>query len=109
GSTATEAELRAHARARIPEQAAIPKHLEVMAELPKTAVGKVFKPDLRRRAITRVFDAALTAAGLTARVADVVEDRKLGLVARLDPGAGPRDDAGVSVALGGFTTSWVWK
>ena len=43
--------LIAHARGHIPEQAAVPKHLEILAELPKTAVGKVFKPDLRRRAI----------------------------------------------------------
>lgn len=109
GSTVTEADLWAHVKARIPEQAAIPKHVEVMRELPKTAVGKVFKPDLRRRAIARVFDAALTAAGTAARVSEVVEDPKLGLVAWIDPGAGPRDDAGVTAALGRFTTPWVWK
>ena len=28
--------------------AAQPKYLEIMDELPKTAVGKIFKPDLRR-------------------------------------------------------------
>ena len=109
GSTATGAELLAHAKAHIPEQAAIPRHLEVMRELPKTAVGKVFKPDLRRLAITRVFDAALAAAGEPARVAEVVEDRKLGLVARLDPGSGARDDAAVAAVLGRFTTPWVWR
>ena len=59
----------------------MPKHLEILPELPKTAVGKVFKPDLRRRAIARVFDAALAAAGSEARVAEVVEDRRRGLVA----------------------------
>ena len=34
-----------------------------MDELPKTAVGKVFKPGLRKRAITRVYNAALKEAG----------------------------------------------
>ena len=61
----------------------MPKHLEMLPELPKTAVGKVFKPDLRRRAIARVFDAALAEAGAGARVAEVVEDRRLGLVAEV--------------------------
>ena len=35
--------------AQIAEPAAVPKHVEIVAELPKTAVGKVFKPDLRRQ------------------------------------------------------------
>ncbi|MDO5706381.1 MAG: acyl-CoA synthetase, partial [Paracoccus sp. (in: a-proteobacteria)] len=54
GATATEDDLMAHARANIHERAAIPKHLEILPELPKTAVGKIFKPDLRKRAIRRV-------------------------------------------------------
>ena len=83
----------AHARSHISEPVAVPKHLEILPELPKTAVGKVFKPDLRRRAIGRVFDAALTAAGSAARVGAVLEDPRRGLVAALVPGPGGRDDA----------------
>jgi len=101
--------LLAHARARIAEPAAVPKHVEIMAELPKTAVGKIFKPDLRRRAIIRVFDAALEGAGSATRVVDVPEDRRRGLVAVLRPGAGGRDDARVTEALGGFTVPWRWQ
>jgi hypothetical protein len=104
-STATRP---AHAKEHISEQAAVPKHLEVLAELPKTAVGKIFKPDLRRRAITRVYDEALAAAGLEARVREVKEDRKLGLVAVLAAGASARDDAAVGAVLGQFTTPWSW-
>ncbi|MEO0990694.1 MAG: acyl-CoA synthetase, partial [Pseudomonadota bacterium] len=66
------------------ERAAHPKHVEVLTELPKTAVGKVFKPDLRKRAITRVYNDALTGAGHAAQVAEVVEDKKLGLTAVLE-------------------------
>jgi hypothetical protein len=87
----------------------VPRHLEILAELPKTAVGKVFKPDLRRRAIARVFDAALAAAGSEARVAEVVEDRRRGLVALVAPGSGGRDEARVAEALGGFTVPWQWR
>ena len=73
----------AYAGKHIHERAAVPKYLEVLAELPKTAVGKVFKPDLRRMAITPVYDAALAEAGMPARVAAVIEDKKRGLVAQL--------------------------
>ena len=108
GAAVTAEELLDHARAHIAERAALPKHLEIVPELPKTAVGKVFKPDLRRRAITRVFDAALAEAGSAARVAAVVEDRRLGLVAELAAGPDGRDDA-AAAALGGFTVPWRWR
>ena len=108
GAAATAEELLDYARDHIAERAALPKHLEIVPELPKTAVGKVFKPDLRRRAITRVFDAALAEAGSAARVAAVVEDRRLGLVAELAAGPHGRDDAAAAV-LGGFTVPWRWR
>ena len=108
GATAAVEELVAHARAHIAEPAAVPKHLEVLPELPKTAVGKVFKPDLRRRAIG-VYDVALAAAGGAARVAEVVEDRRLGLVAELAAGPAGRDDVAVASALDRFMMPWRWQ
>ena len=99
--------LHAHARDTIAERAAVPKHIEVLSELPKTAVGKVFKPDLRRLAIKRVLDAALAEAGQGAVVRDVVEDKKRGLVARIDV-TGTVDRATVSAVLGRFATAWDW-
>lgn len=105
GATATEAELMAYAKANIHERAAHPKHLEIMDELPKTAVGKIFKPDLRKRAITRIFNAALANAGVAAEVGSVAEDKKRGLVAHLVK-TGTVDAAGVTKALGAFTNPW---
>jgi fatty-acyl-CoA synthase len=107
GSSATVDELMAYAAKHIEERAAVPKHLEVLAELPKTAVGKVFKPDLRRLAITRTYDAALSEAGVPARVVEVIEDKKRGLVARLDKTA-PVEDAKVAGVLGQFSNPWEW-
>lgn len=101
--------LLAHARDHIPEPAAVPKHLEILSELPKTAVGKVFKPDLRRLAITRTFDAALAAASSGARVAHVEEDRRRGLVAVIAPGPAGTADAAVAEALGAFVVPWRWQ
>jgi hypothetical protein len=69
-------------------------------------VGKVFKPDLRRSAISRVLNAELAEAGLSARVVEVAEDKKRGLVARLAP---KQDEAGVQALMGKFTTQWDWK
>ncbi len=105
GGEASPEELLEHCRQRVRERAAVPKHIEVLDELPKTAVGKVFKPDLRKRAIARIYDDALEKAGSSARVAQVVDDKKRGLVARID---GDRDDARVESALGAFTRPWEW-
>ena len=104
GATATPDELRDFLDGKV-ERAAMPKHIEVLKELPKTAVGKVFKPDLRRMAITRVYDKALTDAGIESRVTEVVEDKKRGLVARLSPKG---DDQAVENTLGTFTRPWEW-
>ncbi|KAF0676109.1 acyl-CoA synthetase [Profundibacterium mesophilum] len=102
GASVDRAELLDYARSRISERAAHPKYLEVLDELPKTAVGKIFKPDLRRKAIVRVFDDALSQCG--AKVSEVTEDKKRGLVARIDPKGA--DEAAISKALGGFSTPW---
>ncbi|WEF23941.1 acyl-CoA synthetase [Paracoccus sp. S3-43] len=105
GASVTESDLLDHAKAHIHERAAIPKHIEILPELPKTAVGKIFKPDLRRLAIKRVYDAALSGTGT--HVAEVVEDKKRGLVARLARENGV-DESAVRAKLGEFTRPWDW-
>jgi fatty-acyl-CoA synthase len=107
GAEASAESILADAAQRIPERAAIPKHIEILPELPKTAVGKIFKPDLRKRAIARVYGAALAEAGLAATVAEVVEDPKRGLVARLAR-SGAVEDGAVNAVLGGHIVPWEW-
>ena len=107
GAKATEAELLEYAKSHIKERAAHPKHIEILPELPKTAVGKVFKPDLRRRSITRIYNAALADAGLKAKVAHVREDKKMGLIAQLER-TGDVSDDDVRHILGAFTRPWEW-
>ena len=101
-------DLMAYAAEHIHERAAVPKYIEVLTELPKTAVGKIFKPDLRRMAITRVFNAALAGAGIGAVVQAVIEDKKRGLVAQLHK-SGAVDDQAVTTVLGAFNTPWEWE
>ncbi len=108
GAICNVEELMAFAAEQIHERAAIPKYLEIIDELPKTAVGKVFKPDLRRQAITRIYNAALEEAGQAARVVGVVEDKHLGLVAQLS-GRDGSDEEAVTHTLGNFTRPWVWS
>lgn len=106
GGEATSQELLEHCRQRVRERAAVPKYIEVLDELPKTAVGKVFKPALRKLAITRIYDAALKEAGVSARVSEVIDDKKRGLVALIE---GANGDTRISDALGIYTRPWDWE
>ncbi|RMA41790.1 acyl-CoA synthetase [Rhodophyticola porphyridii] len=107
GADITVASLMDHCKEHVHERAAIPKYLEILPELPKTAVGKIFKPDLRKRAISRVYNAALEEAGLEALVVEVSEDKKRGLVAHLER-TGEVDEAKLAQVLGEFTRPWDW-
>ncbi len=104
GASVTEAELLEYCQVHIHERAAIPKHLTILDALPKTAVGKVFKPDLRKLAIIRVYNRALSEAGLAAVVREVIDDKKLGLLARVDMEDASRDV--VDAVLGKFARPW---
>ena len=104
GASVTADELLEYCKIHVHERAAIPKHLTVLDALPKTAVGKVFKPDLRKHAITRVYNDALMKAALAARVENVIDDKKRGLVAQLELHGSTAAD--VSKVLGGFTRPW---
>ena len=107
GATVTLESLLVHCHQHIPERAAIPKYVEVLPSLPKTAVGKILKPELRKRAIARVLDAAMTEAGVAARVAAVVEDRTRGLVAQVQSRDGG-ERARVTQCLSVFVIPWDW-
>lgn len=106
GADTTVDDLNAFLKENIGEKAAIPKYVEILDELPKTQVGKIFKPDLRKMAITRVYDAAMAKENIDANVESVFEDKKRGLVAIVkynDPAV--TDDA-VNNILGNFTPQW---
>ena len=106
GASVTEAELLEYCKIHVHERAAHPKHMTILPELPKTAVGKVFKPELRKQAITRIYNQALETAGVSARVVSVIDDKKRGLVAQLDASGSSEDD--VAKVLGTFTRPWEW-
>ncbi len=104
GGNATDEELMAYAQKHVHERAALPKHVAIMGELPKTAVGKVFKPDLRKEAITRIFNETLEGAGLSARVVSVIDHKKRGLTAQVEANGDSQD--AVHAVIGGFIQGW---
>jgi acyl-CoA synthetase (AMP-forming)/AMP-acid ligase II len=107
GADASTKDLLAHAQKHVHERAARPKYLEIIDELPKTAVGKVFKPELRKMAISRIYNEALIQAGHSAEVARVVDSKKRGLVAQISK-TGDVDEEAVAHLLGEFTRPWEW-
>ena len=57
----TEEELLAYARENIDEQAAVPKVIHIIDELPVTTVGKIFKPQLVQFEVEDVYKGATKA------------------------------------------------
>jgi fatty-acyl-CoA synthase len=79
GAFATEDELLSFAREHIAERAAWPKAIRVLPSLPLTGVGKIFKPELKRRETDDVLRSALEMAGAPAMELRVVNDPQVGV------------------------------
>ena len=98
GATVSAEELCAHAARRVAEPAAAPKEVHILEELPLTAVGKIFKPALRREALRRVVLMELRSLDIAAEVTIRQNDGlDVAVVVVRTPGA---DAAGVEQALG---------
>lgn len=79
GVTIGNKELMFFAKNNISERAAVPVHLEFLEQMPVTAVGKIFKPELRCMTISRVLKQAFIEKQLVVEF-DVINDKKLGIV-----------------------------
>lgn len=104
GATVTASALQSHCAIHAHERAALPKYVEILDELPKTAVGKVYKPELRKSAIMRVFNDRLRVAKSDARVHHVIDHNTRGLVAQI--ALNGDSQAQVAKALCCFTAQW---
>ena len=74
GSPVTPDELEAWAADHVPERAAAPKHVEIIDEIPLTAIGKPYKPELRRQAAEQAARDAVAETGLADQVRAVLID-----------------------------------
>lgn len=105
-ANATAEELLAHARAAVPERAAVPVRIQVVPELPLTAVGKVAKPQLRLDAAAHVLRSSLTMEGF----GDVRVSPRLcperGMIVELE-GPNAARDAALAIA-GRYPIASVW-
>lgn len=106
GARVQAEELQGFARERIPERAAAPNEVIILAEMPLTRVGKIFKPELRYIAARRTFErliAPLVAKEVSVAV-EVGPHPEHGTLARivLDGPASEADAARIRDALKGF-------
>ena len=83
---------------------AIPKHIDLLEEMPKTPIGKVFKPDLRKIAIARVYNEVLKKSDLTVIVEKVIDHPKNGLTAVISG-----SDKGKSEQLGKLLNKFIYS
>lgn len=80
GQSATADELMMFMKESIPERAAWPKSIEIVDEIPLTAVGKVFKPALKHREIHSVMTKTLNKIGFSYESLSVREEKSQGVV-----------------------------
>lgn len=102
GMTASEAELLAFTAARVDEAPAKPKSVVVIAHMPMTNVGKIYKPELRALAARRVAQAlvgeACDALGLPVRP-EVQADGESALQVVIDAAAAGAQAAALQARL----------
>lgn len=87
GAQASAEALLAAAQELVPERAAVPVRIKVLAQMPLTAVGKVAKAELRLRAVQFVLSQLLDVHGIDAELT-VHADPARGTVLRLRCAAG---------------------
>ena len=103
GSGLTPDELEAWAVDHVPERAAAPKHVEIVDEIPLTAVGKPYKPELRRRAAERAARDALAETVVGDGVRAVLVDGAV----EIHVPSSDHDDDEIARTLSQYT--WTWK
>jgi fatty-acyl-CoA synthase len=79
GATATAQDLAAFMRQEIAERAALPKHVRIVEAIPLTGVGKIFKPELKRRETSDALRAALDEGGVSGAFVDVATNDSGGM------------------------------
>jgi len=88
GASANEQELLEFAAGRIPERAAVPKHVRVVSALPLTSVGKIFKPALQQREAESVIRSEADAAGAVIVGIEIEQDPRSGQFLRIRVASG---------------------
>jgi fatty-acyl-CoA synthase len=101
GATATESDLVEFVRSEIGERAALPKRIRIIEAMPLTGVGKIFKPELKRRETVDALLSALAEAGIEGASVDAVQDPSHGTVLHVELRSRAMEEQAASV-LGRF-------
>ena len=105
GASVQPAELSSFVNPRIAERPAWPKRIELLPAIPVTAVGKVYKPQLRLLATDHALRQRLADAGLQQSFELVVEDTAGTLAARFiagDSETANQHGAGIAALMAPF-------
>lgn len=105
GASASEDELMAFAQQHILERAAVPKAIRIIGRMPLTAVGKIFKPELKILETRDAIAMALQAGQVEWRSLEVVADATRGLTLKVTL-ADLGDEARARGLLGQFPFSF---
>jgi fatty-acyl-CoA synthase len=106
GQVCNAEELEAFAHLNISERAAVPKRIEILEALPLTAVGKIFKPALQQREISRVVQQEVERMCLQEVDVEVVQDGRRGLVACIRAG-GNQETLALLLGRYSFQVEWL--
>ena len=97
----TADDLMAFAQEHISERAAVPKEIILIDAMPLTAVGKIFKPDLRNAIAETVVQEELQRLQIEAQDLSVVVDKKYGQSVTVKVNS-PEQQAALADALGQY-------
>lgn len=103
GATTTESELLEWAAERVPEPAAAPKAVLVLAALPVTDVGKPYKLGLRADATQRAVADAVAHIDGVHEVSAAITDGEVAVTIETDSDT---DHAAIETALNSFVLNW---
>lgn len=79
GASATEDELSNFMRNSIGERVALPKRIHIVDAIPLTAVGKIFKPELKRRETLDALQTSLVEGGIDGARLRIDDDTSRGM------------------------------
>ncbi len=102
GASATEQEIGTFVREQITERAALPKHIRIVDAMPLTAVGKIFKPDLKRRETEDALRLALEEGGIPVSGIVAQDSKTSGMTIQVDL-ADPAQEQAARAVLGRFS------
>lgn len=84
GACTTEQQLAEFVQGEIGERAAVPKHIRILEAMPLTAVGKIFKPELKQRETIDALQSALADAGIEVAHVTFDKDKATGVAVHID-------------------------